>query len=320
MKKEILPDIYTIEIPLPGNPLKALNSYIIKGDDRYLMIDTGFNRKECFEAMQEGLKELDVDLGKTDIFLTHLHADHTGLVSRLATKNSIVYFNRLDADSKGGWDNMLVCAGENGFPENQLEAAFKNHPGFKYSPETPPAFTILEDGDKVDIGQYHFKCVQTPGHTRGHMCLYDVSKKLLFSGDHILIDITPNIACFSAQEDPLHDYLASLDRVYQLDVTMTLPGHRRIMDDHRARIEELRVHHRHRADEVLEILKKGDSQNAFQIASQMTWDITYPSWDMFPVSQRWFATGEAIAHVRFLESNGEIKRNQDGKVITFSIN
>ncbi|MBN1664482.1 MAG: MBL fold metallo-hydrolase [Deltaproteobacteria bacterium] len=319
MKKEILPDLYTIEIPLPGNPLKALNSYIIKGGSRNLLIDTGFNRKECFEAMQEGLKELDVDLSKTDIFLTHLHADHTGLVSRLATKDSIVYFNRPDSEMTGGWGNMGASAGENGFPENQLEAALKSHPGYKYSPEAPPAYTILEDGDRVDVGAYHFQCVQTPGHTRGHMCLYDADKKLLLSGDHILIDITPNIACFSEREDPLHDYLASLDRVYQLDVTMTLPGHRRIMDDHRARIEELRVHHRERADEVLEILRKGPL-NAFQIASQMTWDITYPSWDMFPVSQRWFATGEAIAHVRFLESNGEIKRNKDGKVITFSIN
>lgn len=319
MKKEILPDLYTIEIPLPGNPLKALNSYVIKAPDRNLIIDTGFNRKECFEAMQAGLKELDVDLNRTDIFLTHLHADHTGLVSRLATKDSTVYFNRLDADSKGDWDHMLVCAGENGFPENQLEAAFKNHPGYKYSPETAPDFTILDDGDKLDIGAYNFNCVQTPGHTRGHMCLYDEGKKLFISGDHILIDITPNIASFSEQEDPLHDYLDSLDRVDKLDISLVLPGHRRIMDDHRARIEELRIHHRHRADEVIEILRKGP-QNAFQIASLMTWDITYPSWDMFPVSQKWFATGEAIAHVRFLENNGEIKRDRDGKVYTFSIN
>ena len=317
MKREILPNLYTIEIPLPGNPLKALNSYVIKTGDRNLIIDTGFNRKECFEAMQNGLKELDIDLGKTDLFITHLHADHMGLVSRLATDTSAVYFNRPDSDSKGGWDIMLSCAGENWFPENQLEAAFRNHPGFKYSPEKPPNFTILEEGDKVDIGDYHFVCVQTPGHTRGHMCLYDAPKKLLLAGDHILIDITPNIACFSDQEDPLSDYLASLDKVYKLDVSMVLPGHRRIMDDHRARIEELRVHHRRRADEVLEVLRKGP-QNAFQIASQMTWDITYPSWDMFPVSQKWFATGEAIAHVRFLENNGEIKRRREGSHYRFN--
>ena len=72
----------------PGNPLKALNCYVIKGKDRNLIVDTGFNRKECYEAMQQNLEELAVDLGKTDIFLTHLHADHTGLVARLASESS----------------------------------------------------------------------------------------------------------------------------------------------------------------------------------------------------------------------------------------
>jgi len=52
----------------------------------------------------------------------------------------------------------------------------------------------------------------------------------------------------------------------------------------------------------------------------MTWDINYKSWDMFPVSQKWFATGEAIAHLRFLENNGEIKKELDGQVFLFGIN
>lgn len=319
MKTEILPNLYTFEIPLPGNPLKALNCYVIKGKDRNLIVDTGFNRKECYEAMQQNLEELAVDLGKTDIFLTHLHADHTGLVARLASESSTIYFNGPDSDSKGGWENMLICARLNGFPENQLEAAFRNHPGYKYSPETAPDYTIVEDGDKVEVGDYSFICTQTPGHTRGHMCLYDQEKKLLLAGDHILIDITPNIACFSEEEDPLHDYLKSLDRVDNLEVALVLPGHRRVMTDHHARIEELRVHHRERADEVLSILDEGP-MNAFQIASRMTWDITYPSWDMFPVSQKWFATGEAIAHVRFLENNGEIERREENGIFIFSAN
>ena len=55
------PDIYNLYVPLPDNPLKNLNCYIIKTDDRSLVIDTGFNRPECLEAMTEGLKELDID-------------------------------------------------------------------------------------------------------------------------------------------------------------------------------------------------------------------------------------------------------------------
>lgn len=312
--------MYTIEIPLPGNPLKALNSYVIKGTDRNLIIDTGFNRNECFEAMQAGLKEIGVDLDRTDIFLTHLHADHTGLVSRLAAKDSIVYFNEPDlTDSKSGWDKMLAYAVANGFPEDQLEAAFKNHPGYKYSPEKMPDYTILKDNDKLDIGAYHFTCIQTPGHTRGHMCLYDSAKRLFIAGDHILNDITPNIACFSEYGDPLQDYLNSLNRIEKLDIDLVLPGHRSLINNHRARIEELKIHHNQRVNEILEILKNGP-KHAFRIASLMKWNITYKSWDMFPVSQKWFATGEAITHLRFLENMGRIKKELDGNVFIFSIN
>ena len=78
------------------------------------------------------------------------------------------------------------------------------------------------------------------------------------------------------------------------------PGHRRLFKEHRARIDELKLHHEKRAEEILDILKKG-SGSAFEVASFMTWDIRYDSWNDFPVAQKWFATGEALSHLRFLE-------------------
>lgn len=82
------PDIYRIEVPLPNNPLRYLNSYVVRGRDRFLVIDTGFNRPECREALFTGLDSLRVDLARTDLFLTHLHADHTGLVGDFARAGS----------------------------------------------------------------------------------------------------------------------------------------------------------------------------------------------------------------------------------------
>jgi glyoxylase-like metal-dependent hydrolase (beta-lactamase superfamily II) len=81
MIDEVRPSIFRMEIPLPDNPLKAINSYVIKGEDHFLMIDTGMNRPECMEVMQASLRELRVDLEKTDFFVTHVHADHFGLIS-----------------------------------------------------------------------------------------------------------------------------------------------------------------------------------------------------------------------------------------------
>jgi hypothetical protein len=65
------------------------------------------------------------------------------------------------------------------------------------------------------------------------------------------------------------------------------------------RIQELKQHHQDRLDEIVSILEKS-KMNAFRVASKMTWDIVSDSCDVFPISQKWFATGEAIAHLKYL--------------------
>lgn len=303
MYKEILPNLYLIEIPLPNNPLKSLNSYVIKGPERNLIIDTGMNRKECSEVMDLSLQELDVRLENTDFFITHMHSDHSGLVGAMATDTSKVYCSRPDADvilGKESWDKILAGARAHGFPEEELKTILDKHPGYKYAPRGDIKFDIVQDGDEIVAGDYRFVCVSTPGHTRGHMCLYEPDKKVLVSGDHILADITPNISLFvPGEENPLEDYLANLDKVYQMDIELVLPGHRSLIYDVRKRIDELKRHHRERAEEILAILRKG-SASAYQIASQMKWDIDCRTWEEFPTAQKWFATGEAIAHLRYL--------------------
>jgi len=99
MLQEVLQDLFRIEIPLPKNPLKAINSYVIKGPERNLIIDTGMNWEECMNAMQAGLQELSVDLNVTDFFITHLHVGHSGLVSSLDTADSKIYFNGPEVES-----------------------------------------------------------------------------------------------------------------------------------------------------------------------------------------------------------------------------
>ena len=272
--------------------------------------------------MQTGLKELGVDLRKTDFFITHLHADHLGLVSNLATDTSTIYFNQPDADRfKSGflWDDFVSFARLNGFPEKELQAVRHSHPGFKFRSKENLVFHILKEGDTISIGDYVFKCVETPGHTWGHMCLYEPNKKIFVAGDHILNDITPNIQLWSDEWNPLKEYLASLDKVYELDIELVLPGHRSIFRNCKERIQELKHHHEKRLDEIISILGKG-SKNAFQVASQMSWDIVYDSWDLFPVSQKWFAIGEAIAHLKYLEEKGIIRREMRGKKRVFSLN
>ena len=310
MIEEILPNLYRVEIPLPRNPLRAINSYIIKGQGRSLIIDTGMNREECMRAMTSALGELGIDLKEADFFITHLHSDHSGLVSSLATETSIVYFNQPDADAvnwDSDWDERPDFAVRNGFPEDELRRAIKNHPGRIYSSRGHLDFHLLKEGDTINIADYLFECVETPGHTKGHTCLYESNKKIFISGDHILVDITPNISLWSDNESPLDQYLSSLDKVSGLDVELILPGHRRIFKDYKERIEELKHHHQLRLDEVLSILEKGE-HNAFQVASKMTWDMSYKSWELFPPAQKWFAFGEAVAHLKYLQEKGKVQK------------
>lgn len=319
MAEEILPGLYRIVVPLPNSPLKDLNSYVIKGKDRNLIIDTGFNRTVCHEAMKQGLADLEIDPARTDFMLTHMHADHTGLVTRLAAEESRIFFSRIDArvfDPDNSWQPLVDFAAINGFPADELEKALNSHPGFKYSPEKKPVFTLIDDGDVIACGDYRLKCIATPGHTQGHICLYEEDRKIFFSGDHILFDITPHIESWAYATNSLADYLASLDKVYSLRVDWVLPGHRNFVGDLKTRIDELKKHHRERAEEVMDVLG-GETMNAYRIAAGMTWDIDCDTWEDFPIAQKWFATGEAIAHLRFLEGEGRVTRDAAGPIVTF---
>jgi glyoxylase-like metal-dependent hydrolase (beta-lactamase superfamily II) len=176
----------------------------------------------------------------------------------------------------------------------------------------------LKEGDTLSVGDYRFRCVETPGHTPGHMCLYEPNRKILVAGDHILNDITPNIQLWSDDRNPLEEYFDSLDKVSELNIELVLPGHRSLFRNCRERIQELKQHHQKRLDEIISILGKGH-KDAFRVASEMSWDILCDSWDLFPVSQKWFATGEAIAHLKYLKEKGIIRSEMRKQRIVFSL-
>jgi glyoxylase-like metal-dependent hydrolase (beta-lactamase superfamily II) len=311
MPKEILPHVYLIEVPLPRNPLKNLNSYLVQGPERNLLIDTGFNCEECYDALVSALKSLGVDMTKTDVFLTHMHSDHSGLASRVASPASKIYMSKKDIAfmyriiSPDGWEKLNGYLIHVGFSPDEIAQNKSANPLRQYAPSLDALYTGIEDGFSFEIGGYTLRAIETPGHSPGHMCLYAEKQQVLFCGDHIIFDISPNITSWRDEQIPLRLYMENLERVRKLEVTTTLSAHRRAMGDHKKRVDELLRHHRARLEEARKIVEAYPSSTAYEIASKMTW-FSRSGWQNFTVAQNGFAVGEAAAHLEYLIAEAAI--------------
>ena len=315
--QQILPELYRIPVPLPGNPLKELNSYVIRGE-RNLLIDTGFRTEVCKAAVEEGLRELGISMEDTDILLTHLHADHAGNAPDLIRPGGKVYLGRTDIrylKRSMGTDQakeLHQIQKENllrhGVPLGVIQEMLSQTPSRTMAGRTAfDEYTPLDEGDVLQAGGYRLRAIETPGHTPGQMCFLLEGTGAMILGDHVLFDISPNITNWAEVEDSLGDYLCSLDKIGRYEVTVPLPGHRK-PGDFQKRVAELKAHHASRLKECRMVVERLGKARLYDIAGQMSWRIRAASWDTFPAAQRWFALGECQAHLDHLERQGQIVR------------
>lgn len=321
----ILPNLYRITVELPNNPLRSLNSYVITGD-RNLIIDTGFNLPECLRDLTAGIAELGLDMGKTDIFLTHMHGDHSGLASQIMTPDSTVYMSGVDRELFSAsmespvefWDSLERRLIVEGYPLDEMEITTRRNPAKIFVSSSNFQITPVEDKQELTSYSMKLRCVFTPGHTPGHMCLYSEENQIMFTGDHILFDITPNITSWPSLPNSLASYMRSLEAVRKYPVRMTLTGHRENEGGFKERIDQLLEHHRDRLSEVCVILSERPL-NGYEVASRMKWSIRVKSWSEFPAGQKWFAVGEALAHLNYLVGSGTVNRVDQGGVFLYSL-
>lgn len=173
----------------------------------------------------------------------------------------------------------------------------------------------LFGGEIISTGIFDLEIIWTPGHSIGHICLYEPQNRILFSGDHVLPVITPNVSYrMESGDNPLGDYLNALQKIKNIPVTLILPGHQNIFKDLRGRIDAINVHHKKRKKEILEILKDGPFR-AYDISAQLTWKIHDSDWENLPALQKRNAVMETIAHLENLRWESLIKRiNTDNAI------
>ncbi|MET1124713.1 MAG: MBL fold metallo-hydrolase [Archaeoglobaceae archaeon] len=296
-------DLYRIRVPLPGNPLKSVNCYVI-ADKPPVFVDVGMNMEACLNALRTAVERF----GKPIVVATHMHADHLGVAGRIAdvvlmSGEEIEVFRKFASGES--WKRIVEFFIASGFPEDVARLALSLHPGVRFF--APPK--EIREIELISAAGYEFEPIPTPGHTPGHVCLYERTERILLSGDHVLFDITPNIGYWE-NFNSLEAYIESLKMIRKLPVRVVYPGHREASSKLDERVEELLEHHERRLEEVIAAVD--GKVNAWQVAQRISWDVDYGSWDDLPVTQKWFAMSETIAHLEYLADRGELRRVVDG--------
>ena len=316
---EIVQGVHQIKLPLPG-ALDHVNVYLIEGTQGNLLIDTGFDTPEAFGALRDALKFGGFGFKDiTVIAATHAHPDHFGMVDKLKQLSGAkIALSEIEAkfvDSRYGKTDALLKQVKqlliaNGVPEADLTELAESPLAIKQFVSVVKPDIILKDGDKITVASSEFKIMLTPGHSPGHICLYEPKRKLFFSGDHILPDIFPHVG-FHPQSgvNPLVDFFKSLEALSKLEVNFVFPGHGSVFSGFKLRLGELTYYHQQRQREIIRIIEK-DTKSAYQIASEIPW---MPAGEPVPFKKlsafdKRLAVMETIAQLKLLINEGKAQK------------
>ena len=213
----IAPGIVRITAPNPGVMTgPGTNSYIIGGRE-LVLLDPG----PPIESHIELLRATVGDRLKW-IVCTHTHNDHSPAAGALRAATGAPVCGRF-AEQDGRQD-----------PD--------------FAPDR-----ILEEGDTVGVPGVTLRAVHTPGHASNHLCYLLEEQKLLFTGDHVMQGSTVVI---SPPGGDMDDYLNSLEKVLQLELTAFAPGHGHLIDTPHDEARRLIAHRLKREAKVFAALQQ----------------------------------------------------------------
>ena len=306
----VAPGVHSVPVAFPGNPMRYTLSYVLLDGDECVVVDPGFDSDEGHGQLMAALGRLDVGPREiSGIVATHFHTDHLGMAARLARgsgawialgqqeRRHISAFDDAHAESERDRERMRTW----GVPEGRVAEAAMSPQGLHDMRRLADPDRRLGDADTLAAAGRNWRIMETPGHTPGHICLWDDDGELVLSGDHVLPRISPNVSLeIRGDTDPLRHNIESLQRIAGNDHYEVCPAHEYRFRGvgHRARV--LEEHIAERSREVLDVLGKG-APTVHEVARQLTWS---RGWESLGALQFRLALSETAAHIRYLATSG----------------
>jgi glyoxylase-like metal-dependent hydrolase (beta-lactamase superfamily II) len=272
--KKICDHIYSFILPLHFKTTPRLNIYYIDGE-RPALIDTGLGDLKSIEIIASKLKEIKKNIRDISIIInTHEHIEHFGGDRKLREMSgakviaSSVAAPIIENSQKINHHLKNYLSHFEPDLANELKESIDDD----LKIEESKVDLLVDDGNIIDTGSVKLHVISTPGHTLGHICLYDKSRKLLFSGDHIIsrrstfvgydyreIVSQRIVDVFNIkykEPDNLSLYMESIKKLQLLDLNIILPAHGDpISEPHKKLDQEIKKKER-RSHMFLKVLEK----------------------------------------------------------------
>jgi glyoxylase-like metal-dependent hydrolase (beta-lactamase superfamily II) len=306
---EVADSVFELRLPIPFED-GLVNVFLFVDGDEVDLLDCGMNSDESVDLIKQALAGVGAKRLRK-LVVTHIHPDHYGAAGSLAGEGlADLYIHRLEVPLvhpryveleqlvKEVRTYLLV----NGVPADDAEVLSNSQRALSTLVKTAEASVQLDGAESLQMGRRLVRVEWTPGHSPGHICLYDQEAKVLFAGDHMLPDLSPNIGLHpQSTPDPLHEYLEGLRRLAAYDPELILPSHGRPFTNAPARVSVLEAHHVRRLEQVVGIVGRG---------KQSGWEVALELWGpRQQLYEKRLALQEALAHLQALAVDERVKKS-----------
>ena len=313
--------IHRIELPIPF-PVKTINVYLVD-EEPITLVDTGVKTDTSYQVLKDSLRRLGYGIEDISrILITHGHLDHYGQAKRIsALSGAEVYihgeeYQSIQSIAKFRRQVALVLM-QNGTPKDSVDETINYMESAQQLAEPLDDVHLINEGDEICFKNMVLLPIHCPGHSPGLICFYLQGKGILISGDHLLKEISPNPIIYPSQKGPgtqntsLKQYLNSIRKIEDLEVSLVLPGHGEPIRDFKATLGKILHHHEQRLAMVLSILSRGE-KTAYDISRAL-----FPNTKAFEV---FLGVSEVLGHLSILLEEGKIIFRSRNAVDYYSIN